>query len=90
MTNLPRTLTWKSIRISPVMMLDAKNIGIAVGISLLSRIQGKPHVISYAFRLQAAIFDFSLLILPRQKQYAWAHLPVSENRIKKFQSVPEI
>jgi len=25
-TNLPQILTWKNIRISPVMMLDAKNI----------------------------------------------------------------
>jgi len=35
-TNLPQTLTWKSIQISPVMMLDAKNISMFVGISILS------------------------------------------------------
>jgi len=46
-TNLPQTLTWKSIRISPVMMHDAKNIGIAVEISLLSRIQAEIYVIPY-------------------------------------------
>jgi len=45
-TNLPQTLTWKSIRI-PVMMLDAKNINIAVGISLLSHMQAEIYVISY-------------------------------------------
>jgi len=47
--NLPQTLTWKSIRISPVMTLDAKNIGIAVVISLLSRIQADMYVILYTF-----------------------------------------
>jgi len=46
-TNLPQTLTWKSIQISPVMMLDANNINIPIGISLLSRIQAEIYVISY-------------------------------------------
>jgi len=46
-TNLPQTLAWKRIRISQVMMLDAKNIHIAVGISLLSRIQAEIYVIPY-------------------------------------------
>jgi len=46
-TNLSHTLTWKSILNSPVMVLDAKNINIAVGIPLLSRIQAEIHVISY-------------------------------------------
>jgi len=40
-TNLPQILTLKSIRISPVTMLDAKY----VGISLLSCIQTEIHVI---------------------------------------------
>jgi len=44
-TNLPQTLMWENIRISPVMMLDAKNIGIAVGISLLPCIQAEICVI---------------------------------------------
>jgi len=47
-TNLPQTLTRKSIRISPVMMLDAKNMNIAIGISLQSRIQAEIYVISNA------------------------------------------
>jgi len=38
-TNWLQILTWKSIRISPVILFDAKNISISVGISLLSSIQ---------------------------------------------------
>jgi len=34
-THSPQILTWKSIRVSLVMMLDANNIGIAVVIALL-------------------------------------------------------
>jgi len=41
-TNLPQIVTWwNSIRISPVMMLDAKNISIYVGNSLRSCIQAE-------------------------------------------------
>jgi len=45
--SLDVALTWTSIRISPVMMLDAKNINLAVSISLLSRVQAEIYVISY-------------------------------------------
>jgi len=44
-TYFPQNLTWKSIRISPVMMLDAKNISIFLGIVLPSCIQTEIHVI---------------------------------------------
>jgi len=44
-TNLPQILTWKIIRISPVMMLDAKNINISIEISLPSCIQAEIYVI---------------------------------------------
>jgi len=46
-TNLPQPLTWKSIRISPVMILDVKNLNITVGISLLSRVQAEIYVFPY-------------------------------------------
>jgi len=46
-TNLPQTLTWKSVGISPVMILDAKNINMAVGISMISRLQAEIYVIPY-------------------------------------------
>jgi len=48
-TNSPRTLTLKSIRIrpSPVIIPNAKNINISVGISLLSCTQAEIYVISY-------------------------------------------
>jgi len=46
-THLPQTLMWKSIRISPIMMLNAKNIGMTVRMSLLSCIQAEKYVISY-------------------------------------------
>jgi len=45
--HLPKHLTWKNIRISPVIMLDAKNISKSVEISLLSRIQADTYFISY-------------------------------------------
>jgi len=43
------TLTNGSIRISPVVLLDIKNIGIAVGIVLLACVQTEIYVISYLF-----------------------------------------
>jgi len=44
-TKLSQTLTWKSIRISPVTMLAAEDISILVGNSLLSCIQAEIYVI---------------------------------------------
>jgi len=70
-THLPQTLTWKSIRISTVIMLDANNIRrpMAVGISLLSRIQAEIffHI---NFQLHGSIFEFSFT--PHQSsRVAW-------------------
>jgi len=46
-TNLPQNLSWKSIRISPVVLLDIENIGINIGILLLSRIHAEIYAILY-------------------------------------------
>jgi len=58
-SNPPQTTTQKSIRISAVMMLDAKNVSIAVEISLLSRIQAEIYVIPFPLPLQAAMINYS-------------------------------
>jgi len=49
--DLSLTTTHGSVQISPVVFLDIENIGIAVGISLLSRIQTEIYVILYPFPL---------------------------------------
>jgi len=50
------------IQTSPTVSSDAKNIGIAVGMLLLSCIRTEIYIISYLlYRLMAAIFDFSLI-----------------------------
>jgi len=47
MLDIPLTVTYDSIRTSAVILQYLKNIGIVVGILLLSRI-AELHVISYA------------------------------------------
>jgi len=58
-TYLPQILTWnKTIRIGPVMILDAEKINIAVGFSLLSRMQAEMHVISYPLSVTGPHLSF--------------------------------
>ena len=49
-----------SLRNSLVLLLDPKNMGIAVGISLQSIIEAEIHVIAYALPVMAAIFELPL------------------------------
>ena len=57
-----QTRTSDSIPISLSVLLNPENMGIAVGISLLSCIEAEILCHIY-FRLQAAIFDFSQIHL---------------------------
>jgi len=59
-------MTWKSIRITLVVMLEAKNIGITVGILLLSRIQAEINIISYALSVTGRHFLFLTHLDTRQ------------------------
>jgi len=89
-TNLPQALTWKSIWISPVMMLDAKNIAIAVGI-LLHHIYTSwdirhsitisgcrpPSLISHSPR-QTVCYQFSRVTWHRKHRYSrWNFVAIS-------------
>jgi len=66
-----------SIYINPVVILDIENIGIAVGISLLSCIHAEIYVIAYA-----------LPVTGRHLRYiVHPDVRVGENGIEKFQSV---
>jgi len=53
--------TSEILRSSLIGLPDLENMGIAVGISLLSCIEAETYVISYLLRLMAAICDFSLI-----------------------------
>jgi len=56
-----RNNVYLSLHRSAVMMHNLKNIGITVGILLLSCVQAEQHVISYAFTVTGRLFDFSLI-----------------------------
>jgi len=60
--NLPQTLMSKSIQISPVMILDPKNIGVAVGISLYLAYKLSYMLFHIHFRLQAVILVLGLYL----------------------------
>ena len=48
------------VHASLIMLLDHENVGVAVGISLLSYIQAEIYVIAYVLPVMAAIFDLPL------------------------------
>ena len=54
--DLPVTPTSKILYISSSVLLDPENVGVAVGISLLSCIQAEIFVMHMLVRLMAAIF----------------------------------
>ena len=45
-SDIPVTPMSESMHISSIVLLDAENVGVAVGISLLSRIQAEIHIMS--------------------------------------------
>jgi len=46
--DLPPTLTWESIYTNPDVFLDPENVGVAVGIVLLSCVLASTYVITYS------------------------------------------
>ena len=54
------TPTSPSIPTSPTVLLDPENVGVTVGISLLSYIQDEIYVIVHVLPAMAAIFDLPL------------------------------
>ena len=58
--NLPLTPMSESVHISPVVLLDTENVGVAFGISLLTCIEAEIMRYSICFWLMAVIFDLWL------------------------------
>jgi len=86
------TLTWKTVRTSPTVFLDLKNGNILWKLTDISFVSWD----SYYIRSVCRHFEFvwAWLIILRHLRHrlkcAWASLPVGENRINTFQSVPDI
>jgi hypothetical protein len=85
-------LTSRNVVTSPILFSDPENVGIAVGISLLSCIEAEILRFLTYFRLMAAILLFArdTLIIPTSLTFSWVALPFGENRMKKIQPAPKI
>jgi hypothetical protein len=85
-------LTSNNVVTGPILFPDPENVGIAVGISLLSCIEAEILRFLTYFRLMAAILlsAWDTLIIPTSLTFSWVALPFGENRMKKVQPVPKI
>ena len=72
------TRTSDSIPTSIFVFPDPENMGIAVEISLPSRIEAEIYVMSFLFRIMAAIFDFRLTQTSESLSISLSVLPAFE------------
>ena len=85
-------LTSQHFVTSPILLPDPENVGIAVGISLLSCVEADILRFLTYFRLMAVIlvFAWDTQIISTSLKSSWVALLFGENRMKKFQPVPKI